>query len=337
MDHDGEETTIQQQQQRQHPPRTTSLVRSKNKPKQQQQHKKKKTPVHQYHEALQFLMTNPAPEHAMVPMKQQQRQRTPPVQPLTTTTITTRPATRIGLLANYFRPVLQVRSDKPEDGTTMLIIDMDHLLSACHRFERAMVAVGQSMAAKDLRHNLVKVEQFQQQQQQSAAQKYDLRSLLLLELQQQHNPHLRRDPHHGYPLLAESSCAMGLLWIRRSLTFQCRFYRYLTEPLGGDAQHAALQAYRETLQSVHGWALQKLHVLGIQNATPERRALLARLGGFDQEDENHNKESGKTMITDEQEQAVQEDLRDLVQVWEPLLERWEEIFEELDLEDLRKV
>ena len=179
------------------------------------------------------------------------------------------------------------------------------------------------MAAKDMRNNLKKVEQCYHDHPFNSSTS-DVRTLLL---QEQATGVHDIDPH-GHPVLAESSGAMGLLWIRRSLSFQCRFYRYLTEQ-PDDAPRAALQAYDETLRNVHGWTLQRVHVLGMQSATPERRALLARLGGL-----SGSGPAGSLTVA--QEQAVEHDLRALVQVWEPLLHRWEEIFDELNLEDRRR-
>ena len=156
------------------------------------------------------------------------------------------------------------------------------------------------MAAKDMRNNLKKVEQCYHAHSLNSSTS-DVCTLL----RQEQTIGVHDIDPRGHPVLHESSGAMGLLWIRRSLTFQCRFDRDLTEQ-PDDARRAALQ---------------RVHVLGMQSATPERRAVRGVVG------------SGPAgSLTVAQEQAVEHDLRALVQVWEP-----EEMFDELNLDDRRRV
>ena len=224
------------------------------------------------------------------------------------------------MLAKSFRNVL--RPSKQDDAT--LIIDLPSLLKACHRFEKAMVAVGQSVAAKDLRNNIAKTEAFYHQLQKQEHHKHihDMRTVLALEKEQG----IHRYGPNGLSLLVDPSCAMGLLWIRRSIAFQFRFFQKLLDAPQLDSKNAALLAYQETLQAYHGWALQKMYVLAVKSATPPRREVLARFGGFE-----------LPQFGAEQEEAVVRDMWELLALWEPLIARWQDIFRELDLEDQRRV
>lgn len=216
--------------------------------------------------------------------------------------------TRVGTLAKLFKTVM--RDDS--------VIDMPHLLAACHRFEKAMVDVQQKQSAKDLRNNIAKAEAFYKNVQQHHEHSMEE----ILKLEKANNIH-DYGPH-GLSLLKDPSCAMGLLWIRRSLQFQYRMFQSLLQDV--DASHAALSAYHHTLQNYHGWALQKIYVLAVKSATPSNKEWLARLGGFPVE-----------KFGAAEEEATRRDLQELLTVWEPLIHRWENIYAELDLEDRRRV
>jgi hypothetical protein len=90
---------------------------------------------------------------------------------------------------------------------------------------------------------------------------------------------------------------------------------------------ASFQAYDEELRNFHGVFLQKIYVLALKaTSTHSKHDTFARLGGFRLEE-----------FGPEQEMATKRDLRQLVDLWTPLIQRWEQIYEELNLEDRRKV
>jgi hypothetical protein len=217
--------------------------------------------------------------------------------------------TRIGAMAKAFSGVLNGAGE----------INIPHLLHACHKFEREMRNIGQKQSAKDLRNNVAKTEACYKVAPHD--KRKNMYSLLRFEKQQ--------DIHgygpHGLSLLKENSAAMGLLWIRRSLSFQCRMFRHLLDD-NTDARNAALNAYGEELQSYHGWALQKVYVMAVKSAMPSKRDFLARLGGFTIQE-----------FGEQEEKATRKDLEELMSIWQPLLQRWEEVYQELDLEDQRRV
>lgn len=214
--------------------------------------------------------------------------------------------TRVGTLARNFQTVLRDNH----------VIDMPHLLQACHRFEKAMIDIEQKQSAKDLRNNIAKAESFYK----SVHHEHSMEAVLAMEKASgihDYGP-------HGLSLLKDPSCAMGLLWIRRSLQFQYRMFRSLLQDV--DAMHAALSAYEDTLKIYHGWALQKVYVIAVKSATPSNKEWFARLGGF-----------ALDKFGAAEEEATRRDLQELLTVWEPLLQLWEEIYAELDLEDRRRV
>ena len=119
---------------------------------------------------------------------------------------------------------------------------------------------------------------------------------------------------------------MGLLWIRRSLEFQADWYDGILR--GVDPKTSAQRAYQKTLRPYHGWALQKLYAAFLSaNLPTDREGVLAKFL-VDQK---------QKIDTREQEEEILNDLRQLVDLWRPLLNQWEQNFVELGLEDRRQV
>jgi hypothetical protein len=217
-------------------------------------------------------------------------------------------ATRIGELAKYFEPVLKGRGIKSD-------IDTLRLLRACRRFESLMKDIGERQIAKDMENNIEKV----------------------LALYQQTPPHRRRTIsalleyekamgiHGPHGTLKDPSAAIGILWIRRSLSFQSRMYKSLLEP-GTEPKDATMTAYRSELQPYHGWALQQLYTLSLQYASPSRKEMFVKVGGFE-----------GTHFGEEEEQATLRDIRYLLATWRPIIGRCKQIYAALDMEDKRRV
>jgi hypothetical protein len=211
--------------------------------------------------------------------------------------------TQVGALAEAFQPV-HSRHQDPEQ-----------LLHACYTFVDTMRRTGQSSVARDLENNVRKVEALYNKA--PTERRQSLLSLLEFE---------RESGIHGSGgTLMDPSGAIGLLWIRRSLSFQTKMYKGILEAKA-DATAAALDAYRSELQPYHGWAFRKLYTMSFETVTPPRREMLARIGGYKIHD-----------FGEAEEHATVQDLRKLVSVWEPLIVHWKRIYRELDLEDSRQV
>lgn len=153
----------------------------------------------------------------------------------------------------------------------------------------------------------------------------------------------------------DRSGAMGLLWIRRSLALQERMFSLMLENPTWSSKEAALVAYRETLEPFHNWALQRICLVTLKKTTPPRHKLLQKLSGV----------AAKENFGVVQERETIHDLQTLCETWKPvrlccdremqqmhgllgaflsklytlslqLLKTWEEIFNDLGLEDTRK-
>ena len=178
-----------------------------------------------------------------------------------------------------------------------------------------MNAVGQDRNAAEIERNLQKIQSLYRSA--PRGRRETLRSLLEWE---------KETGIHGPDgKLKDPSGAMGLLWIRRSLAFQERMYSLiLDKPIA--TSEAALQAYHETLEPYHGWALQQVYSLALKKTTPSRQQMFQKLCAVPE----------NRFGTTEEKETVQE-LRKLCDTWKPLLQQWQETFETLGLEDDRKV
>jgi Glycolipid transfer protein (GLTP) len=269
--------------------------------------------------------------------------------------------TRVGELAKKFSSVLKTTSTSMTMTSTAetldnnTIIDMDQLLVACHQFVQAMVDVEQKLSARDLRNNIAKVESLyhtvQKQQSHHATSTvpyHSMEALLRYEKEQKIHKYeeinlsnstiignTNSQPRPRLIALNEQSCAMGLLWIRRSLQFQYHLFHSLLQDI--DATDATLHAYEQTLQPFHSWALQQVYNVAVKSATPSNHIWLGRLGGYDTDTNTTETTIANRNYVSDAEHATRRDLLELLHIWKPLIEQWETIYAELNLEDQRRV
>ena len=115
----------------------------------------------------------------------------------------------------------------------------------------------------------------------------------------------------------------GLLWIRRSLAFQLDLFESsLLSENGKDPGVAAIDAYESNLLPYHGWMLQKVFPLSL-SAMPKRNAFISAFGGSDEP------------VSPAQEDEIVRKLSTLLKTWRPIIKRWRNDFESLNLEDTR--
>lgn len=219
--------------------------------------------------------------------------------------------TQMAKVARSFEPVLSQGSEG--SGGHM---DVEHLLEACRTYADVMREMGQSVTARDMESNIRKAEQV------FLDTPLDRRRCLSSLLQIERETGI----HRPGGVLNDRSAANGLLWLRRSLAFQNDVYSALLDYK--DPTEAALDAYRSQVQPYHGWVLRKAFTAKFSSRMPPRRDMLATLGGFD---------GGSVSFGQKEEEATLADLRDLVSVWQPMISHWRRTFEDLDLEDLRRV
>lgn len=249
----------------------------------------------------------------IVKEKQKQQQKLSEVEGLERTTKTaTTPImkTRLGDLCESFRNVLIVYKHEHhhhEQHEQDYDIDIPKLIKACYHYEQIMKDIGHIQSAKDLHQNIQKVESFYNKIPQSSNNiGQTLKSILHYEKS--------FNIHKPNAVLKDPSCAMGLLWIRRSISFQCELYKLILEASSrsrtksssskastttnindndnidsndndnsdNNMIHITMKAYHKVLEPYHGYVFQKLYKAGIQyGATPKSfQLLLAQLGGF---------------------------------------------------------
>jgi hypothetical protein len=85
---------------------------------------------------------------------------------------------------------------------------------------------------------------------------------------------------------------------------------------------AAIDAYERHLSPYHGWMLQKVFPLSL-SAMPKRSAFIAAFGGTDEP------------VNPAHEEEIVRKLKALLSTWRPIIKRWSEDFESLNLEDTR--
>ena len=195
-------------------------------------------------------------------------------------------------------------------------LDTAQLLEAIRAHLALMRSGGPALklVARDLESNLHKAETLFR-----SLPDRDRRTLeVLLYSEKQEGVHVGNE-------LDNKSGAMGLLWIRRSLEFQRNFYLALIPSNGRHPKDSAVTAYEETLSPYHGWLLRNIFPASLSQM-PSRDVFIARFAGIELED-----------LSQEIESQVIRKLRSLVVTWEPLLVAWKDIFERLDLEDVRQV
>mmetsp|Transcript_25994 Transcript_25994/g.34519 ORF Transcript_25994/g.34519 Transcript_25994/m.34519 type:complete len:244 (+) Transcript_25994:209-940(+) len=213
--------------------------------------------------------------------------------------------TLMSSLAHSFEPVYS------NEGKYLNVAE---LLDACRDFSSALRKIGQTTLARDFESNIRKAEALYNSA--PSNQRQSLSSLLLLE---------RESGIHGpNGQLQDYSAATGLLWIRRYLEFHLDMYTAILA--SSDPTAAAIDAYKTQIEPFHGWALRKLFTVRLSTMMPPREDLLAMLGNFQPQD-----------FGQKEEQMVLKDLSELVSIWRPIVMQWRTTYEDLDLEDIRRV
>lgn len=193
-------------------------------------------------------------------------------------------------------------------------IHADRLLDACETFAAVLKETGPQAVQRDFCSNLQKASRLTKLfQKDKPTGPTLLRDVLRFERDEM-------DIHEGNKL-RDPSGAVGYLWMRRSLEFQAELYSGLIS--GKKAKDAALMAYTSCLRPYHGPVLRRFYTAFFRYKMPARNILLRRLGGRDDDDE------GIAVLVDE--------LKNLVRTWEPLLVKWKKDFQDLDMEDTRRV
>ena len=243
-------------------------------------------------------------------------------------------------------------------------IDVSALLTACEKLKDSMKNIGMSqVVVQDLDNNIKKIQALQSTVCEYVGnQKWSFNRLSqLLEFEKDvlrvHDQADRgqlsskddSDKSGKHQIaLKDPSGAIGSLWIRRSLSFQCRMYELLLGS-GGDSadsqvlgpREAVMMAYESELEPFHSWPLRKLWGVGMRTFVPaEATTLFAKFGGFESSSGAGQVGSVKPVngVNDQAllQRAVRRDVQNLVDAWKPLITRWKQIHIQLNLEDTRR-
>lgn len=126
--------------------------------------------------------------------------------------------------------------------------------------------------------------------------------------------------HKPGGMLADPSAAMALLWMRRSLQFLVHMLHELCEP-GIPVSSAMRAAYDAHFEPYHGWVLKQAYQVAL-NGVPKREDALRKFFPRVQPRERH--------------QVYELEARECVLVLSRVVDAMRTLFEELDLEDVRK-
>ena len=89
---------------------------------------------------------------------------------------------------------------------------------------------------------------------------------------------------------------------------------------------AASHAYQARLKPHLSWPLQKVCQTGLTTLKPmKRESILAKIGGYGDNEECF----GTTEC-----QITEQDLRQVMSSWKPMMNRWKQIFSELELGEI---
>ena len=87
---------------------------------------------------------------------------------------------------------------------------------------------------------------------------------------------------------------------------------------------AASHAYQARLKPHLSWPLQKLCQTAMTSLKPmKRESILAKIGGFDEE-----------CFGDNEAETTVKDLRQVMDSWKPMMDRWKQIFSDLELGEI---
>lgn len=210
---------------------------------------------------------------------------------------------------------LNLRSSKLDEVVRAFVrvchgdkIDTARLLKACRAHNELLKIGGAALClvAKDLECNIDKAEALLKK---SPKECENLTSLL---------EHEKSAGIHNGNVLDDSSAAVGLLWIRRSLAFQVQLFESVV--WGEEPKDAAYEAYEKQLSPYHGWMLRTVFPASF-GQFPNREEFLSIFSETD----------------DENLSIIVKKLRALVATLNPLLQSWTESFHKLGLEDTRRV
>jgi Glycolipid transfer protein (GLTP) len=210
--------------------------------------------------------------------------------------------TAIADLANDFHAAIQAINQDDDD------IHVGRLLNACDRLEQTMQNIGFKQGAKDIGGNIRKIRNIYVKA--PPSQRDLMPALLRYEMDSGIHDNGIKDP----------SAAMGFLWLGRTLNYQYDMFKLMLDE-NEEPYYAARRAYDLDLKHHQSWAVQKVCQAAMTTLKPMKRtSMFSRFGGFEE-----------NCFGQQEHDATNRDLYDLMESWQPLLTRWKKVFSDLDL------
>ncbi len=204
-------------------------------------------------------------------------------------------------------------SDKFSSACVDGKIMMPQLLEAAEAFLEILRALGPAMAlgVKDFQGNLKK-----------AHLQYDKDTTAFADLKSLLEGEKATGIHKPGGMNADPSSAAGLLWMRRSITFQLAIFENMLAEPDNSLTVSTNKAYKDELEPFHAWLLKSIFTRVISNV-PSKEGFAEKLAPSVQEFHR--------------QAIVTKDMKDFVERVGPVVKLWKKIFGELGLEDTRKV
>lgn len=198
-------------------------------------------------------------------------------------------------------------------------IHVGKLLTAMKKMENHMRSVGMKQGANDLASNIDKVEQLYTR---APIDKRDSMSALL-------QWEIETGGIYGSPSLNKmpsKSAAMGLTWLGHNIRYQHNLYEQMLSDKNCDPVQAALKAFQQHIRPHLSRVVSMMAQATIPKLMPKTQTeFFSTLGGFTPE------ASPSSLYGPQQDAAIRRDIHAMLGTWEPLLEEWSTVFDNLSL------
>ena len=200
-------------------------------------------------------------------------------------------------------------------------IHVGRLLEACEKLAETNRNMGFQQSANDLMGNILKVRNVYDTfpSNNSDNHKESIRNLIEYEIQ----IGTHKDPTKNFD---EHSASMGLLWLGRNINYQYDLFTHLIGPRGMEPYEAAKLAYVQDLKPHLNWTLQQVGQAALLALKPMKKStILSKIAGMDIQSVDDDIDEDLYLET------TQQDLKQILDIWEPLLHKYKQIFHDLDL------
>ena len=180
------------------------------------------------------------------------------------------------------------------------------------------------MGHKDVVNNIAKIEGAAHDYIDDQKENHDVSEIYGPTLRQLLQFEKEKDRHPKLPRLREVSGAMGLLWVRRQLHFQLSFFENALDTSFTTTADAFQAAYARVYSNFHGMAVKKIFNYSLK-AAPEIQEV------YECMKPPEGNEAGDV------EKDALANMDSFLKVSQPILGELEKLFDELNMDDPKKV